>query len=136
MVEKIDVACPDAPEAIGPYSQAIKFGNQLYVSGQIPLDPRTGQIESPDIADQTRQTIENLKAIVEFTGGALVSVVKTTVYMRSLLDFEVMNEVYAEFFPFRPPARATVEVSNLPKDALIEIDAIAILPERDEPMGL
>ena len=136
MAEQIDIACPNAPEAIGPYSQAIKLGNMLYISGQIPLNPATGEIESPDIMDQTRQVLENIKAIVEFAGGATPSILKTTVYLSSLLDFEMMNEVYAEFFPFRPPARATVEVAALPKDALIEIEAIAALPEQDSPVGL
>ena len=136
MAEHVDIACPGAPEAIGPYSQAIKIGTILYVSGQIPLNPNTGEIESPDITDQTRQVLENVKAIVEFAGGAMSSIVKTTVYLSSLLDFELMNEVYAEYFPFRPPARATVEVSALPKDALIEIDAIVMLPEQDSPAGL
>ena len=128
MPEKIDIVCPTAPAAIGPYSQAIKYGNMLFVSGQVPVDPKTEQIEAPDIAGQTRQALKNLQAILEAAGGSTASVVKTTVYLRSLLDFEMMNEVYAEFFPFRPPARATVEVSGLPRDAQIEIDAIAILP--------
>jgi len=133
MAEKVDVVCPNAPRAIGPYSQAIKVGNLLFFSGQIPVNPASGQIESPDIEAQTRRVLENLKAIVETTGGALSSVVKTTVYLTSLLDFDLMNEVYAEYFPFRPPARSTVEVSALPKDALIEIDAIAVLPSHEDP---
>ncbi len=132
MVEKIDVVCHEAPEAIGPYSQAIKYGNILYLSGQIPLDPKTGRIEAPDIEGQTRQVLENIKAIVEFAGGAMSSIVKTTVYMNSLLDFELMNEVYSEYFAFRPPARSTVEVAALPKDALVEIEAIVFLPEMEE----
>jgi 2-iminobutanoate/2-iminopropanoate deaminase len=135
MVDKIDIACSTAPAAIGPYSQAIKVGNMLFISGQIPVDPSTGQIETPDIDGQTRQVLENLKAILEFSGGSMASIVKTTVYLTSLLDFQVMNEAYAEYFPFRPPARATVEVARLPKDALVEIEAIAILPD-GSPSGL
>lgn len=136
MADKIDIACPEAPQAIGPYSQAIKIGSSIYISGQIPLNPKTGEIESPDIMDQTRQVLENIKAIVEFAGGTMGSIVKTTVYLATLLDFDLMNEVYAEYFPFRPPARATVEVAALPKDALVEIEALAVLPGRDGPMGL
>jgi 2-iminobutanoate/2-iminopropanoate deaminase len=131
MPEKIDIVCSTAPKAIGPYSQAIKFGNMLFISGQVPVNPRTGNIEAADIAGQTRQALNNLQAILEATGGGTASVVKTTVYLRSLLDFEIMNEVYAEFFPFRPPARSTVEVSGLPRDSQIEIEAIAILPGLD-----
>ncbi|HNY25992.1 MAG TPA: RidA family protein [Candidatus Sumerlaeota bacterium] len=134
MVDKIDIVCPGAPAAIGPYSQAIKVDNMLYISGQIPVDPSTGQIETPDVDGQTRQVLENLKAILEFAGGSMGSIVKTTVYLTSLLDFQVMNEAYAEYFPFRPPARATVEVGRLPKDALVEIEAIAVLPDA-EPSG-
>ena len=131
MPEKTAVECPGAPRAIGPYSQAMKFGEMLYISGQLPLDPATGQLSAPDIEGQTRRVLENLKAILEFAGGGTASVVKTTVYLTSLLDFEMMNEVYAEYFPFRPPARSTVEVAALPKGALVEIDAIAILPPVD-----
>ena len=131
MPEKIDVVCSTAPDAIGPYSQAIKYGNMLFVSGQLPVNPRTGQIESPDIADQTRQSLTNLQAILEASGGGTASVVKTTVFLRSILDFDMMNEVYAEFFPFRPPARSTIEVSGLPRDAQVEIEAIAMLPKME-----
>lgn len=131
MPEKIDIVCSTAPKAIGPYSQAIKYGNMLFISGQVPVDPRTGRIEAPDIAGQTRQALTNLQSILEASGGGTGSVVKTTVYLRSLLDFEIMNEVYAEFFPFRPPARSTIEVSGLPRDSQIEIEAIAILPGLD-----
>jgi len=105
----------------------------LFLSGQIPIDPAKGQIISPDIEGQTRRVLENMRAILEATGGAMSSIVKTTVYLTSLLDFDLMNEVYAEYFPFRPPARSTVEVAALPKDALIEIDAIAVLRSHEDP---
>jgi 2-iminobutanoate/2-iminopropanoate deaminase len=128
MADRVEVDCPGAPKAIGPYSQAIKLGDMLFLSGQIPLDPATGEISAPDIEGQTRRVLENLRAILEYTGGSMGSIIKTTVYLTSLLDFQLMNEVYAEYFPFRPPARSTVEVKALPKDAMIEIDAIAVLP--------
>lgn len=130
-MDKIDVVCTTAPAAIGPYSQAIKSGNMLYISGQIPLCPESGEIVSPDIAGQTRQVLENMKAIVESVGGAMSCILKTTVYMTGLYEFDLMNEVYAEYFPFRPPARATVEVQALPKDALVEIEAIAVMPTEE-----
>jgi 2-iminobutanoate/2-iminopropanoate deaminase len=135
MPEKIDVVCVGAPKAIGPYSQAIKYDQMIFLSGQIPVDPATGQLSAPDIEGQTRRALDNIKAILEITGGSMNSIVKTTVYLTSLLDFEMMNEVYARYFNFRPPARSTVEVAALPKGALIEIDAIAILPTVPD-MGL
>jgi 2-iminobutanoate/2-iminopropanoate deaminase len=134
MTDKVDVYSQDAPKAIGPYSQAIKIGSLLFLSGQIPVDPATGRIESPDIEGQTRRVLENIQAILLCTGAAMRNVVKTTVYLTSLLDFELMNEVYAEYFPFQPPARSTVEVSALPKDALVEIEAVAVLSSFEEPV--
>jgi 2-iminobutanoate/2-iminopropanoate deaminase len=128
MPEKIDVVCSTAPKAVGPYSQAIRYGEFIFLSGQLPLDPKTGQLSDPDISGQTRRVLENIKNILECLGGAMGSAVKTTVFLSSLLDFDMMNEVYAEYFPFCPPARSTVEVANLPKGALIEIEAIAIVP--------
>jgi 2-iminobutanoate/2-iminopropanoate deaminase len=127
MSEKLDVFCSEAPEAIGPYSQAIKFGDMLFLSGQIALGPQSGQIEAPDIEGQTRRVLDSISAIMESLGSSTGSIVKTTVYLTSLLDYDLMNEVYAEYFPFRPPARSVVEVRALPKDALVEIDAIAII---------
>ena len=132
MSKKVDILCAGAPEAIGPYSQAIRFGDTIYLSGQIPLDPATGELSDPDIEGQTRRVLENMKAIMESLGSSLGSVVKTTVYLDSLVDFELMNEVYAEYFPFCPPARSTVEVAALPKGALLEIDAVALLPSLPE----
>lgn len=133
MIDKVDVICANAPKAIGPYSQAIKINNMLYLSGQIPINPATGRIESPDIEGQTRQVLENIQAILTCTGAGLRNVVKTTVFLTSLLDFDLMNEVYAEYFPFQPPARSTVEVAALPKDALVEIEVIAFLSTFEEP---
>lgn len=129
--KKIQLTCPTAPKAIGPYSQAIKWGNLMFISGQIPVDPKTGELTAPDIAGQTRQVLKNMQAILDFAGTSTAGVLKTTVYLSSLLDFQVMNEVYAEFFPYEPPARATVEVAALPKGALVEIEAIANVPTLD-----
>ncbi len=115
-----------APAPVGPYSQAIKVGNFIFVAGQIPLDPATGT--TPEgITGQTRLVLHNLAAVLEAAGASLADVVKTTVYMKDLGEFAAMNEVYGEFFRDRPPARATVEVARLPKDARVEIEAIAAL---------
>ena len=119
------VSTAKAPAAIGPYSQAIRVGNLLFVSGQIPLDPTTGKIAAGDIRAQTRQVLTNLSAIVEAAGSSLARVAKTTVYLRDLSEFAAMNEVYAEFFGNQPPARSTVQVARLPRDAAVEMDLIA-----------
>jgi len=119
------VSTATAPVAIGPYSQAIRVGNLLFVSGQIPLDPRTGQLVPGDVRAQTRQVLKNLSTIVEAAGSNLARVAKTTVYLRDLGEFAAMNEVYAEFFGGEPPARSTVQVARLPRDAAVEIDLIA-----------
>jgi 2-iminobutanoate/2-iminopropanoate deaminase len=115
------------PKPIGPYSQAIKANGFVYVSGQVALDPKTGEMMAGDIAQQTERALENLKAIVEASGTQLNHVVKTTVYLKNMDDFPAMNEVYARFFTLSPPARSTVQAVRLPKDALVEIDAIAAL---------
>ena len=115
----------DAPKAIGPYSQAIKASGFVFVSGQIPIDPATQQLIEGDIADQTDRVLQNLSNILEAAGSDMENVVKTTVFLKSMNDFAAMNEVYARFFKHDPPARATVEVSRLPKDVLVEIDLIA-----------
>jgi 2-iminobutanoate/2-iminopropanoate deaminase len=116
-----------APAPVGPYSQAIRAGNLIFVSGQLPIDPVTGVM--PDgIADQTRVVLRNVQAVLEAAGASLADVVKTTVFMKDLAEFTAMNQVYATFFAETPPARATVEVARLPKDARVEIDAIAVLP--------
>jgi len=115
------------PKPIGPYSQAIKANGFVYVSGQVALDPKNGEMMAGDIAQQTERALENLKAIVEASGTQLNHVVKTTVYLKNMDDFPAMNEVYARFFTLSPPARSTVQEVRLPKDALVEIDAIAAL---------
>ena len=115
-----------APEAIGPYSQAVRVGNLLFTSGQLPINPATGEVNG-DIATQTRQVLENLKAVVEAAGGTLDDVVKATVFITDLSGFAAMNEVYAKYFSVKPPARSTVEVSGLAKKALVEIEVVAAL---------
>jgi 2-iminobutanoate/2-iminopropanoate deaminase len=115
------------PKPIGPYSQAIKANGNLYLAGQVALDPKTGEMTGSDIRQQTERVMENIKGVLEAAGSNLHHVVKTTVYLKDLNDFVAMNEVYARYFTVAPPARATVEVSRLPKDALLEIDVIAAL---------
>lgn len=122
------VATPSAPQAIGPYSQAIRTGDLLFVSGQIPLDPATGTLVDGDIAVQTRRVLENLGGILNAAGAGYADIVKTTVFLLDMNEFAAMNAVYAEFFPAPPPARSTVQVSRLPRDVRIEIDAIARVP--------
>ncbi|MCD6363832.1 MAG: RidA family protein [Synergistetes bacterium] len=119
-----------APQAIGPYSQAIACGDFLFVSEQIAIDPSSGRLIEGDIKDQTRRVLENIKAIVEAAGGKMSDIVKTTCFLANLEDFKAFNEAYAEFFNEDPPARTTVEVSSLPKEALIGIDAIAYIREK------
>ena len=116
-----------APAAIGPYSQAIRAGDFLFVSGQIPLDPSTGALVDGDVRAQTRRVLENLSAVVTAGGASLARTVKTTVYLVDMNDFPAMNEVYATFFTAPAPARATVQVGRLPKDVRVEIDAIVHL---------
>jgi 2-iminobutanoate/2-iminopropanoate deaminase len=116
-----------APAAIGPYSQAIRAGGFLFVSGQIPLDPSTGALVGGDVRAQARRVLDNLSGILQAAGGSLDHVVKTTVFLADMADFPAMNEVYATFFTAAAPARATVQVSRLPRDVRIEIDAVAYL---------
>ncbi|MBI5286073.1 MAG: RidA family protein [Deltaproteobacteria bacterium] len=116
-----------APLAIGPYSQGIKAGGFIFVSGQIPIDPATGEVAKGGVEEQTRQVMRNVKGILEAVGASLRDVVKTTVYLKDLTRFTDMNQAYAEFFPEEFPARSTVEVSNLPKGVDVEIDVIAII---------
>ena len=122
-----DVITTDrGPKAIGPYSQAIRANGFVFVSGQIPLDPRTQELAGVSIAEQTERVLQNLKGIVEAAGASMEKVVKTTVYMMDLAEFAAMNEVYGKYFPKNPPARATVGVAALPKGARIEIELIAL----------
>jgi len=122
---KKTLSTPKAPAAIGPYSQAVRFGKFLFISGQIPINPDTNETVKSSIEDQMTQVISNIKAILESAGMDLGDVVKTTLFLKSLEDFDKVNNVYKRFFKDNPPARSTVEVSRLPKDADIEIEAIA-----------
>lgn len=121
------VSTTSAPAAIGPYSQATKIGNFVFTSGQIPLDPATGQVVAGTVEEQTRLVLTNLTAVLEAAGSSLDKVVKTTVFIKNMNDFAAINAVYATFFQNEPPARSCVEVARLPKDVLVEIEAIAHL---------
>lgn len=122
------IATEKAPAAVGPYSQAIRVDNTVFTSGQVAIDPATGKLVEGDITAQTRQVLANLKAILEAAGSGLECVVKTTVYLANMDDFPAMNQAYAEFFQDVPPARATIQAARLPLGALLEIDAIAVMP--------
>lgn len=125
MLEKVHT--PAAPAALGPYSQAVKTGNFVFCSGQIPINPATGAIEATTVEDQTRQAIENLRAVLETAGSSLANVVKTTVFIKDMNDFAAVNGVYAALFGEAKPARSCVEVARLPKDVKVEIEAIAVI---------
>ncbi len=125
MSTKEIVNTSNAPDAIGPYAQAIKINKTVYLSGQIAIDPKTQQFVDGDIETQTKRVLDNLKAVVNAAGSSLESVVKTTIYITDLNDFSKVNEIYASYFSSGKPARSTVCVARLPKDAKIEIDAIA-----------
>jgi 2-iminobutanoate/2-iminopropanoate deaminase len=120
------VQTDSAPKAIGPYEQAIKASGVLYTAGQIPIDPKTGNFVEGGITDQTRQVLENLKAVLEAGGSSLDRVVKATVFLKNMTDFAAMNEVYAQYLGSARPARSTVAVAELPRGALIEIDLVAL----------
>jgi 2-iminobutanoate/2-iminopropanoate deaminase len=119
------IATDNAPKAIGPYSQAVVWNGMAFLSGQIPLDPATGQIVDGDIAAQTGRVLENIKAVLAASGSSFEQVLKTTVFLKDLGEFARMNEVYGRYFPKDPPARSTVEVARLPRDVRVEIDVIA-----------
>ena len=121
------ISTEKAPDAIGPYSQAVQGGNTVYVSGQLPIDPATGAFAGDDIKAQTRQSLTNIRSILEAAGADMSKVVKTTVLLKDIADFGAMNEVYAEFFTAPYPARAAFQVAALPKDALVEIECVAVL---------
>lgn len=116
-----------APKAIGPYSQAVRVGDLIFISGQIPLDPETGSVVGGNVDVQTERVLNNISGVLRAAGSSMENIVKTTVYLKDMADFPRFNESYAGFFPVDPPARATVEVSRLPKDVRIEIDAIAVV---------
>jgi 2-iminobutanoate/2-iminopropanoate deaminase len=126
-MEKTQIITTDAPAAIGPYSQAILVGQFLYTSGQIPLDPLSGEIVGSEIQIQTKQVLKNLQALLESAGSSLSQVIKTTVFLTSMSDFPAMNTVYASYFGDTRPARSTVAVSELPRKALIEIECVALI---------
>ena len=133
MHDKEVVSTTDAPQAIGPYSQGVRAGSLVFVSGQIPIDPATGDVIEGDIRAQTRRVLENIKGVLEAAGSSLENVVKTTIFLESIEeDYGAVNEVYAGFFKDSRPARSTVEVSRLPKDVGVEIEAIAIVDARSK----
>jgi 2-iminobutanoate/2-iminopropanoate deaminase len=123
------IATDRAPQAIGPYSQAVRAGNLVFASGQIPINPVTGEFVAGGIAEQTEQVLRNLTAVFEAAGLSLNQVVKTTVFLLDMNDFTAMNEIYGRFFRQQPPARATVQAARLPRDARVEIEAIAVTTE-------
>jgi 2-iminobutanoate/2-iminopropanoate deaminase len=120
------IATKDAPQAIGPYSQAIRANGFVFVSGQVAIDPATQQVIAGDVAAQTDRVLKNLSAILKTAGTGLEKVVRSTVFLKNMGDFAAMNEVYGKYFTATPPARSTVEVARLPKDVLVEIDVIAL----------
>lgn len=122
------ISTDSAPKAIGPYSQAIESNGFLFISGQLPVNPQSGNIVAGDIETQTRQSIENIKSILASVGATLADVVKTTVFLKDLNQFLQMNGVYQQYFSSEAPARSSVQVARLPKDALIEVEAIAVAP--------
>ena len=124
------VATDRAPRAIGPYSQAVRAGDLVFASGQIPIDPATGEFVPGGVAEQTEQVLRNLTAVFEAAGVGMTQIVKTTVFLADMDDFTVMNEVYGRFFGVEPPARATVQAARLPRDARVEIEAIAVIGNR------
>jgi 2-iminobutanoate/2-iminopropanoate deaminase len=131
---KTVLSSPDAPKAIGPYSQAVRAGQLLFASGQIPLDPASGSIVEGDVTAQTRRVMENLRAVLKAGGLSLADVVRTTIYLVDLNDFTKVNDAYGSYFEEPYPARATVQVARLPRDARVEIDAIAAYPPPPPPL--
>ncbi len=125
VTQKEVISSPNAPKAIGPYSQAIRYSNLVFLSGQIPIDPKTNQLSTGSIEEQTKLVLENLKAVLEAAGLTFSNVLATTCFLKNMDDFPKFNTVYATYFPGNPPARATVEVARLPRDVLVEIALIA-----------
>jgi 2-iminobutanoate/2-iminopropanoate deaminase len=130
MPTKKIIATEAAPKAVGPYSQAVQAGNFLFLSGQLALNPQSGEMVGSDISTQTKQVIENITGVLGAAGASLSDVVKTTVFLQNMGDFAQMNEVYKQYFADNPPARSTVEVARLPKNALVEIESIAVVKSR------
>jgi 2-iminobutanoate/2-iminopropanoate deaminase len=126
-MKKKVVQTEKAPKAIGPYSQAIQAGGFLFLSGQIPLDPKTGELIKGDIGQQTKRVLESIKGVLESQNLGLEDVVKVTIFLKNISNFNQVNEIYSTYFPISPPARSTVEVTRLPKDVEIEIEAIALI---------
>jgi 2-iminobutanoate/2-iminopropanoate deaminase len=126
------ISTNEAPAAIGPYSQAVRSGRFLFCSGQIPLDPKSGKIVSGDIAAQTRRVLDNIAAVLRAEALSFENIVKTTIFLTDLNDFQVVNEIYGSYFKQDPPARSTVQVSALPKDAHVEIEVIAVVDENEQ----
>ncbi len=124
-MNKQTISTPNAPAAIGPYSQGVKIGNLIFTSGQLPINTQTGELVA-DIEGATKQSLDNVKAILESSGATMDKIIKTVVFLRDMNDFVAMNAVYATYFPSNPPARSAVQVARLPKDAIIEIEAIAL----------
>jgi 2-iminobutanoate/2-iminopropanoate deaminase len=123
------ISTSEAPAAVGPYSQAVRAGSTVYCAGQIPLDPKSGQIVSQDISEQTRRVLDNVTAVLRAEGLTFESIVKTTIFLTDLADFQTVNEIYGSYFKKEPPARSTVQVSALPKGARVEIEAIAMVDD-------
>jgi 2-iminobutanoate/2-iminopropanoate deaminase len=130
------ISTSDAPAAVGPYSQAVRVGSTIYCAGQIPLDPKSGQIVSKDISEQTRRVLDNITAVLKAEGLTFENIVKTTVFLTDLADFQTVNEIYASYFMQGRPARSTVQVPALPKGARIEIEAIAVADSADSAGGV
>ncbi|MCX7884231.1 MAG: RidA family protein [Caloramator sp.] len=129
-MEKVVISTKNAPAAIGPYSQAIKVGNLVFTSGQVPINPQNGELVANDIKAAAKQSLENVKAVLEAAGTGLENVVKTTVFLKDMNDFAAVNEVYATYFTDKMPARSAVQVAKLPKDAMVEIEAVAVIKEK------
>ncbi|HEX8255360.1 MAG TPA: RidA family protein [Chthoniobacterales bacterium] len=124
------ISTTEAPAAVGPYSQAVRVGQFVFTAGQIPLDPKTGQIVSQDIAEQTRRVLDNLTAVLKADNLTFGHIVKTTIFLMDMNDFQAVNEIYASYFNAQPPARSTVQVSGLPKGARVEIECIAVSDQK------
>ncbi len=127
-MEKYILSTDKAPAAIGPYSQAVGFANLLFLSGQIALDPSTGKLTGDTVQEQTKRVLENIRALLEAANLGFENVVKATIFLANMNDFGLVNEIYAPYFPENPPARSTVEVARLPRNALVEIEVIAAFP--------